>query len=116
MARWARQIEDIDTQEEVPMTKPVAGQCACCASGEVETVRHVMIHCTAYNDIRSDWKEDMLRVARKGNDMCREFRVDGIVRNTILKVKDDSKEVDVVVDKSKEIEKTHRINKNKKMR
>ena len=113
MARWARQIADIDTlAEEVPMNKPVAGQCACCASGEVETVRHVMIHCTAYNDIRSEWKADMLRVARNGNDMCREFRVDGIVRNTILKVKDESKEV-VVRRSSRQIERNRKDPKNK---
>jgi hypothetical protein len=88
-------MEDIDSLDEVvpQMNKPVPGQCVCCASGDVETVRHVMLHCTAYNDIRSEWKEAMLRVARNASDVCREFRVDGFVRNTILKVKEDSQEV-----------------------
>ena len=68
---------------------------------------------TAYNDIRSEWRADMLRVARRGNDMCREFRVDGIVRNTILKVKDDSKEV-VVRRSSRQIERKRKDTKTRK--
>jgi hypothetical protein len=71
----------------------VPGQCVCCVSGEVETVRHVMMHCTAYNDVRSEWKEAMMRVARNGSGVCREFRVNGMLRNSIHKVQEDSNAV-----------------------
>jgi hypothetical protein len=40
MARWSRQIEDKDILGEELTGRPVPGQCVCCVSGEVETVRH----------------------------------------------------------------------------
>ena len=60
-ARWMRGIEN-----EKKRTHCSRGLCKACDGGETETLRHMLVDCECYSELRNGWKAFISDLAGRG--------------------------------------------------